>query len=493
MGATWQKEHPAYPTDGRALGTGLAINMRRGGTFSHPAAPNRAHYSEAGAFDADERWLGPSTDYTGVTIDQYGRPHFGDAHSRVVDSFLYDTTGELWTTPTVPSFTGYGRDGKYYVGGVDQGSQAPWALEAASDIRGGRADFPERALIVVGYRELVIFDLVAYPTYLNLWMRFNMGDSGNYYMLGRGDGTLRSATMKDGVLCVAGQQTPWEEGRLFLISFKATNHNCGHMISGSNHWDWTTGYDITHRHEQRWTTTTPAPSPSLRIFSEYTRSVATYQDGDDLYFAAAGEDNQDPVVLKLDSPTGVPQSVVQSYGADVGGSNDEEAEPRTVLFDARGNLWHSVGGLLFEHSVDYQSGILMADRTLGRRRSVRIPALIRHMVDDGNFIWLGTDGGVYKFDKATMAYRLAYGIAGSGAGGRLAVAGTGELIPGTVERIEGMKLAKLAESSFLAIATGPIVGGGAVMIRLYDDAVLDSKLWPDLDENGAYSHGVVYG
>lgn len=488
---------PPYPTDGRVLGSSLQLNTRRYGidygAYDYPAKVNEPHFSQTEFFDADERWLANPTDYTINTIDQYGRPHFGFGDARVVDYFVYDTTGELWTTPTDPSFTGYARDGKYYVNGIDQGSQAPWALETPSDNRGGRSDFPERALVVVGRNEVVIFDLIAYPTHLNMWMRFRIGqDSGNYWMLGRGSSTLRSACMKDGIMLVAGQQTPWEVGRLFLVNFKATNENCAHLIGGDNHWFWLAPNDITQRHTTGlWTTT--GPSPSLRSFSEYNRNVDVHQVGDTLHFVATGEDNQDPIIIEVDSPSGVPQIVHQAYGEDIGGVNDEELHPRCAMFDAQGMLWHSNEEIVWRNGFDYQQGVLFCSTNFGSQKFARLPARIRQIADDGAYLWLGTDIGVFKLHKGTMSWRLAYGIAGSGAGGRLAVTGAGELVPGSIARCSGMQIARLQESSFLSVSTGPLEGGGAALIRLYDDAVLDSKLWPTLDEYGAYSHGVVFG
>lgn len=497
-GAPEKKGNFPYPTDGRIIGSDISINSRWYGVnygYNYPENKSKPHFSEAEAQDSEQRWLSAQTDFTTLSIDQYGRPHFGFADARPVAYHIYDTAGELWTTPTDPSFTGYARDGKYYVNGIDQGSQAPWALEAASSIRGGRSDFPNRALIVAARNEVVIYDLVNYPTTLNLWMRFSLNDT--YWMMGRGASTPRDVAMKDGILVVSTQQTPWESGRIHIVNFKATDNHCAHLIGPGNHWYWQTGYDITHRNESgHWQDS--GPSPELRIFSEYNRNVSMYLDNNpqpalpspSLFIAAAGEDAEDPVMIHMNPMTGIPLSVTQTYGEEQGISNEAT---KCCLFDSQGHLWHSVNDLLFHNGRDYQHGVIYASIRSGSQRYARLPSTITHIEDDGNLLWLGTADGVYRLDKGTLSHYLAYSIVGGGGRGRLGIVGTGELIPGVVAAVSGMSVVRLSESSFLAVSTGPQADGGAAVIRLYDDAVLDSKVFPALDENGAYSHGTIFG
>jgi hypothetical protein len=471
---------------GRVIGEGLSVDDRSSCKYTRP---------EAAIFDADARQLGGVPTYHTASIDQYGRPHFGNADLRVLDYFVYDTAGELWTTPTNPSFTGYGRDGKYYVNGIDQGSQAPWALETPSNDRGGRADFPNRALVVVAMNELVIFDLDVYPTNLNLWMRFKLGNATDYYMLGRGAGSLQSAAMKNGILAVAGQYTGWEEGRLHLVNFRATGQNCGHLIGASDHWIWTSGYNVTHRNQgARWNST--GPSPELRLVSEYNKHIDLHQVGtSELWCCMGGEDIGSPVVVKISGD--VPQLVVTCNGGDAG--VDEAGYRRPCLFDRDGNLWFAIDDRLWRNGSDYRAGVIHADVNTSRARSARLPATITQLADDGAYLWVGTTRGVYRVEKGALGYYLAYSIAGGGGGGRLNAPPDGELIPGTVDAVSGMAVVRLEEASYLAVSTKQTsgglqtTGGGSVLIRLYDDEVLGSKVYPDLVENGAWSHGAIFG
>lgn len=472
---------------GRVIGEGLNVDDRYACLSLRP---------EAAVFDFDVRQVGGVPTFHTASIDGFGRPHFSNPDLRIIDYFIYDTSGELWTTPTNPSFTGYGRDGKYYVGGVDQGSQAPWALETPSNNRGGRPSFPARALIVVCYKELVIFDLDSYPTNLNLWMRFLCDNPTYYYMLGRGAGSLRSAAMKNGILAVAGQHTGSEEGRLFLVNFRATGQNCGHLIGASDHWIWTSGYNITHRHDttSRWNTT--GPSPELRLVSEYNQFIDLHQIGtSELWCCIGGEDIGSPSVVKISGD--VPQLVVLCNGGDSG--IEDASYRRPCLFDKDGNLWFAIDDRLWRNGVDYRSGVIHADVNTSRARSARLPATITQLADDGVYLWVGTTRGVYRVEKGTLGYYLAYGIAGSGAGGRLNTPPDGELLPGTIEAVAGLFVTRLEEASYLAVSTKQtagglqITGGGTALIRLYDDQVLSTKVYPVLAENGAWAHGAIFG
>lgn len=478
----FKKSAGPYPIDGRTYFEGLTLgSLETNGVRTEPRARD-----EVGFADELVRFLGLEPTYNTTTLDLYGRPHFNANDARVINTFLYDTSNDgVWRTPTDPGFTGYGKDGKYYVNGVDQGTQAPWANEVASNDRGGRSDFPDRALIVVGGNELVIFDLDTYPTTLNLWMRFRMGDSSNYYMLGRGSFTLNSAAMVDGVLVVVGQQTPWEVGRIMLVDFKATGQNCAHLIGSDNHWFWTAGFDITHRNEAHYTSS--GPSPSLRIVSEYNKHVDVHFDNADpsnLWIVTSGEDAGDPSVVQV--VDGVPSRVVSCNGEDYGGSS------RPCVFDAQGMLWFAIDDRLWLNGLAYRDGVIHTSVSLGRFRNVRFPEAITHIADDGNLLWIGTARGVFRFDKGSFDYYLAYTIDGGGGLGKDRQSRAGELIPGSRYEIAGMSVTRLAESSYLGVAT-VAPGGGAALIRLYDDIVIDSREFPVLAEDGAYMHDAIFG
>lgn len=444
--------------------------------------------AEVGIADkATKAILGGEPNYHTGTIDSGGRPHFWQW--RPVHLYHYDTTGEKWTDPVTNLFTGYARDGKYYVNGVDQGTQAPWAGEAASDNRGARDDFPERALICVAEREVIIFDVTAPPA-VTMWMRFRIGnDASNFWMLGRGTYSITKAVMRNGVLCVVTQQNSWESGRLFLIDFKATGQTVGNLIGQDNHYKIVAGKNITHRHENNlWTTT--GVSPSLRLQSEYLKHVDAYLEEPNLWVCVGGEDYYEPIVLRVDQASAVPQQVIQTYGSDMGEANLDYYRP--CIFDEQGWLWFAIDKRVWRNAGDYKQGVIYTDLAYSKSRSVALPSTVRSLASDGNWLWAATDRGVYRIHKGTLVAELTYTIAGGGGGGRLNNPPDGELLVGTRAEVAGIAIARLAESSYLAVAT-KAPDGGVTLIRLYDDIVIDSKVTPELDEDGAYFHGLVFG
>jgi len=88
-------------------------------------------------------------DGNGFAVTQY---------DNVLNAFFYDATKDPWHTPTLNSFTGFGRDGFKYTNGVQDAGpvSASWRTEASSATRGSgvgatfaKPDFPEHAVIVV--------------------------------------------------------------------------------------------------------------------------------------------------------------------------------------------------------------------------------------------------------------------------------------------------------------------------------------------------------
>lgn len=425
------------------------------------------------------------TDYRRDTNDFNGHPHF--ISDRIFYAFFYDAAKEAgpWTTPTDPSFTGYGKDGHYYVGGVDQLTFAPWYNETESDNRGPRQDFPDKALICVGFNgsgptpsEVVIFDLDSFPVTLNVWMRFTFGPSGgNYTMMGRVNQLPTDVAMANGIMSVVTTEGDYR-GALHMINFTQPGKDCGHYIRSDNHLVWQPANGIADRNltgASQWTTS--GVTISLRTDEEQLHSVAMLADGATTLVAIGGED-PGPNVYKL---TTKPISRIQATG-NVGAANI--GDKRKVTFDEDGQLWIALDNRIHrilaydlgEELIDMQTDL--PNTRIGAAPSwVALPYTILDFAAVGDFLFVGTEVGVYRVHRGSLEYALAYTIVGGGGGGSTDTPPAGELIPGDEPEVRNITGNPLHSAHYLHVRTN----AAAATIRTLDDLAVDSRTFPDLD------------
>ena len=432
--------------------------------------------------------------YRPDTLDPQAHPHFNGYQVRKF--FYYRTEGEPWANPTLSGFTGFAKDGFRYTDGVQDAGpvEAPWRQESTfpSGNRSNRGDFPDEVLIAVTDDEVVLFDIDSWPTTSPVvWMRFEIGPSDNYYLMARNAGVIRDVSMANGTLVASSVHTGSENGRLHIADFKAdgTNH-CAHLIGATNHWYWAGGYDLRNRNESgRWTTS--GPSPSLRINPEYCYSVDIFDGGDGKsWVAVAGEDVSPHII-------GIEDSVPQ-YSSVVGGldrGQDNVGDARRVLFDENGWLWFTYQNQLFRNVLDYQGGIAVAEKSNRRHQNVSLPVGITAIAQSGNYLYLGTERGVYKVDKMSLQAWLAFTIAGGGGGGFGNTPPAGEILVGQNPSIVDMQAITLATANILQVCTEAVTGqlGGVTTIRVTDDLVLESRAYPDIPEDSVFAGGTTLG
>lgn len=442
----------------------------------------------AGTADDSAIYLSIPPDFRTDTADSYAHAHFIDKRPFFA---VYHQTSGIWTTPTDPTFNGFGRDGYEYISGVQQPSMAPWATEGSSADRSPRSDFPRKVLIAVTPSELVIYDLDNYPTDLSVWMRFLYQPA--FSLIGSVDRQIADVAFVNGTL-VVGTRFGSSLGRLHLIDFKATGQDFFHLIGSDDHWLGLAGRDITNRNDVTFQGTTALGGrPELRIQNEYCYSIDGYAEGNTIWAAVGGEDGLD-VIEVLSS---VPQFDYAAQGPDLGAA--DIGDSRKVAFDFVGWMWWSVEDRLFRTLYDYQSGVINADSTSLIQKSVQFPDDITSLVSLGNFVYAGTESGVYQIDRGTMAAHLAYTTSGGGGRGREDAAGTGEKVAGDNPAVGDLSGFSEKNSDYVEVATGvPATGIGAVtIIRNFDNVVVRSRKFtaaadgytattPELLEGGAF-------
>lgn len=423
------------------------------------------------------------TDYRQDTTDSNGHPHF--VSERIVFGFFYDAAQEAgpWTNPTDPSFTGYGKDGNYYVSGVDQGTNAPWADETETDNRGPRADFPDKALICVGFddpylipKEIVIFDLDNFPTSLDVWMRFEFGPSGgSYTMLGRVNQKPAFIKMSNGILGVVCTQGDYR-GHLILINFTRQGDDCAHLIRSDAHYRWSPAGEIADRNLVGSYWTTSGVSPSLRTDSEYIYALEMFADGATTWVAVGGED-PGPNFYKIENkPTARVQVTGETGSANIG-------DARKVAISRDGTWFFTVEDKIFRLlSADYLEDYCYAytDKTSRRLGGapdwVQLPHNITQLIAVGPFLYAGTEVGIYQIDRGSFDYWLAYTIEDGGGGGKSNSPPAGEILAGPTPEIVSLQGVALNSSRYLFVATY----NGITTIRVEDDQAIDSRTFPSL-------------
>jgi hypothetical protein len=481
------EEHPEI-VEGRHRGGVASMGLNLGGLVDK----QRIGIQQAGPFDTERALLGTAATYRDNTVDADFNAHFTEKGVR--GAFFYDTTNEDWANPVTSLLTGYARDGTRYTAGVqDVGTDtvngvpnvvgAPWALEAFSTTRGNRDDFPEQALIVWTDNAITIFDVTNFPADLTMWMRFTV----NTVALMRVYTT--DVKMINGVLCHAHQQS---NGGLTLVDFKGdTTNNTAHLIRGDGHWRWNS--DITTRNSGSSLYTTSGVSPSLRIDSEYNYNLTVRKEASLYFVGISGEDNTH--VVEVDDSQGtVPNRSFPTGETDrVGNIGDA----RKVTFDEFGWLWQSEQKILVRNATQWRGGGVVLetlDRVYhkqGQSRfypSIQLPYNITQLAAARDYVYCGTEVGVYRVKRGTLKVELAYTIVGGGGGGRINNPPDGELLLGDTPQILWLHTYSLDGSSYLAVTTYQ----GAVTIRLYDDQVTQGLIYPALYEHRAYFNTSIY-
>ena len=426
------------------------------------------------------------------TITQDADLNFHFIYPKPYLALFYDSTNEPWNSPTLNSFTGYGRDGYKYTSGVQDAGpvSAPWRSEALGVNRGSRSDFPVKSLIVVTRLELVIFDLDSYvgtAASLGMWMRFRLGnDSSTYLALGRGLESIRSVLMKNGQLVVGTTNSSWGVGRIHSFDFKATTTAATFSLIGSDgQWIGNGSKTLVDRN----TTGCYASSGSYRIDPEENHSLSAYLEGTNtLWVAVSGEDPSPHVVKYVGN---VIQSIYTAEGPDIEEYN--LGNFRHVLFDENGWLWFAIGSQIYRNALDWREGYIYPDKKDKRQGQVDIGYTITHLVQVKDDLYAGTEKGVFRIPKGNMAgFYLAYTAVDGGGGGQLNAPPAGELLPGGNSAVEDLHSHQFYYGGqvlgYLSIATmfTGAATGGVTLIRFFDDVVVKSIVSPDLIEPGAF-------
>ncbi len=510
-------------------------------TFSYPGRSTEPKDTVSGE-EALYFLLGGVPPFNPSISDGEGHPYF--IGRSVLYISWYDTTNEPWHAPGGNvNYNGFGRDGYLYLSGVKQVTTAAWRTETASDDRGSRRDFPVKSLIGVTQKEIVIFDADSWPTALTVWMRFRVGaDGSNYWMIGRGDNTLRQVSMSNGLFAVATLTTPWEVGCLILIDFKANNQYAANMLRNTEHWRLISGKTIADRNGNLWETfSSPLRISSSNMTACAVNSVPSFLDatGSAHYVIAGGEDGWEAVkVGGTGAVTGqvtVAKSSAAQYSGPHAAVDDYKGMP-SVIFDENEWLWIGHGPFIYRNVAEYTASFssllqgLCAARNFDPQRhpaftEMDYQTLLRPhppatgwpedyvtvscLCSGGEYIFVGTNVGVFRVNKVTMNTRLLFSVTGYGGRGRNDVAGGGEVLGGTQPFVSRVSYFKTTESGYLVVSTfqganssidaapspAKFMSGGrgaVTVIRLIDDYPIVHRP-PVLHEDGAWAAvGVLY-
>lgn len=443
-------------------------------------------FPHSGVLDEGETdWrLGGPVQFRPDTSDSLSHNHFIGLNPICI--FYYRATDESWANPTTTSFTGFARDGYHYTDGVlDSGPvSAPWAAESSGSNRSNRFDFPYESLLVVTEEELVIFDLDDFPTDLTVWMRFILNGSTSFNMIGGENKSINSCSMRNGILVVGLTQIS-AIGGVVIINFRNDgDEEVAQLIRSDNHYRWATGYDITHRNAAHYTTS--GVSPSLQVGPEYMYSVDIYDDGDGKAWVACSGEDLSPNIIGIENEK--PQWISICKGRHIGDYN--VGDVRKVLFDENGWLWFSINNYLFRSVFDYQGGILIADQNNPRQRGISFQEpLITALAQGRNYIYVGTNRGVYRVHKGSLNTNLIYTVADGGGGGYDNSPPAGELLSGENSVINHLSVISIDKCSILQVGMKAKTGylGGITTIRLLDDVIIGDREYPDIPEDSVFA------
>jgi len=441
--------------------------------------------------DEERLALGFEPDYSLTTVDSENHNHF--LNRKVKRAFLYDRTGEPWSDPITSALTGYAADGLYYSAGTPTGAQAPWATELASNNRSSRFTFPEKSLIVITIGELIIFDLDDFPNNLDVWMRFELGPSGTFYMLGRIEDSLEDVVMVNGNLVVVTDYNGTENGGLMVLDFKKNDQSAGILVRSDNHWWFNSGKTIVNRNEGSiWTT---SGAGTLRLPNEHCYHVTAklyphnssqwggFPDG--LQILVGGEE-LNPVLVELwDNQPGI------VYHYPIGDLVPQDQDFNRAMqghFDKSGWLWLAFDKYLIRNVFDYVSGVIVADSNQQYRTrygNVELPEYIDWLTDAGDWIFAGTAAGVYAINRYTFDWHLAWSV-DNGARGISGSPGDGDIALGRDNAAIKVHTLGTPYADFIEWTNSQWREGCASIVRISDNLILGQLQYPQLQEDGAY-------
>jgi len=453
---------------------------------------NNVRKDSAAFEDVGTALISNVTDINRTTNDIHGYAHFLSSY-RPIAAYIYDTTNEPWTKPTENNFSGYSIEGYKYTSGVQDAGpvEAPWRTEGASDYRGPDSEFPSKSLIIVANKELIIFDLDSYDgtaANLTMWMRFMFDDDSNFKALGRGEASVRSVKMVNGVL-VVGTETVIANGGVITIDFKATGQNVFSLVRSDGHWQAISGKTIANRNDTGGVYTQTGVSPSLRIGPEYVKTVDAIFDETDItqmWVVLVGEDISPGVVMYVDNIGQTSNSVV---GDDVGEHNVMTDGYRNLHFDQSGWLWFSRENKIWRNVFDYKYGRLTQNSSSKSiDKMIVFPYNVRGFFSGRDYIFVVTEGGVYMLNRGTMDYWLAYSLTDLGGGGNDNTPPDGEILIGQSLSFRDVMVLSTSVTDYLFIASWlyESYGGNVNIVRMLDDNLVNSYTYPNLDEDGCF-------
>lgn len=450
-----------------------------------------------------------------VQFNPYTPTYDNEGHQHLLDYRVYiltvgNTNSEPWAQPTANNFSGFGRDGKKYTNGVlDPGPVwASWATETAGVNRSSRTRFPSFYAIAVSLSELIIYDLDNFPTTLDVWMRFRLANDGtNFLALGRGYGSLQDVEMKNGVLYVIAKYTGWEPGRLHIIDFKLDGQQDSWQLVGSDgHWRLNPGRNLTYRNTtpNQWVSTGSA----IRLSSDNNYSLAVSADESDplwqrVWVVVGGDDNFSVIEILNNIPQ-FDYSMVPTPAGNLG-------NVRSVAIGHDGVLWlmhyDSTNDLTYvwRNGFDYRGGVIThpwAGRdgieTDGGRKGRWLGFIMRGALGRGsslasarNYLYIGTDKGVYQVHKVSLVRTLAFTIAGGGGGGPFNSPPAGEVLVGGQAGVKRLRIQNAQKASYLSVASAGSMDGGVTVVRLYDGWMVHSRVYSSLNEDAAYAMAAI--
>jgi len=475
-------------------GYGPGAGVRVPGAVDQPITNpgQRGPFDYSGYEDAVYHYLSSEPEIRPDTYDTEGRPQLtGEVFW---GAYYYNAEGpdEYWNTPTLNFFTGYGKDGKHYTNGVQDAGPvwAPWAIETPSDHRSLRTDFPNKALIVWGQIDVVIFDLDSFdgtPNTLKVWMRFQVDNSTtNFKALGRVAYSVRDVKMANGVLVAGTQHNGTENGGLFCIDFKSNDDNVFPLMRADGRWKAKPGYTIANRNDTGGVYV--SVNSNLHVDSEYVYRVDCWAPAPDgLWVAHVGEDTEDPQITYL--AQNEYQWRGRNYGDDRGTGNLNDYWYKSIIFDEDRWLWYSVENKLYRCVFNYESGNVNTVSFSPLIKRVTLPENIYFLAAAKDNIYAVTQGGIWQIHRGTLEYHIAYTVeSNSAGGGKDNNPPDGALIKGgrLSTRIQKIYGVSLSLSAYLGVSVHYAYGGAATILRLYDDVVLASFEAPALAEDGCY-------
>jgi hypothetical protein len=156
-------------------------------------------------------------------------------------------------------------------------------------------------------------------------------------------------------------------------------------------------------------------------------------------------------------------------------------------------LWIGAGTKLYRFiPSDYREGVINFPQYAESPRpgspptAVDLLEQIIAVAPVGDVVFVATATGIYKVERGTLDYYLAYTISGGGGGGRNNTPPNGEVIAGNTAEINWMRGLALDVSHYLAVATRD----GATIIRLYDDYAF-TYVFPTLDMPTAWFNALL--